>query len=53
MFSLDLILFNLIYNKCLALGLIFGYGAFEGAVIYVGIIMAGITSVNNAKKVQK
>lgn len=53
MFNLDLILFNLIYRKCLLLGLTFGYGALEGAVIYAAIIMAGVTSLSNAKKVKK
>ena len=42
MFNLDIQLFNFIYSSCKSLGNTFGYGAFEGLVMYTGIIMLGI-----------
>jgi integral membrane sensor domain MASE1 len=55
MFNLDLRLFNIIYTHCKVLGSAFGFGAFEGAVIYCSIILLAIIKVkeSKAKKVKK
>ncbi|WP_205448236.1 hypothetical protein [Clostridium botulinum] len=45
MFDLDIRLFSCIYTNCKALGNVFGFGAFEGFVIYSGIILIVITEV--------
>ena len=42
MFDLDIAIFEFIYNSCMRLGRAFGYGAFEGFIIYF-IIVAGST----------
>ena len=42
MFDLDIQLFNFIYSSCKSLGNTFGYGAFEGLVMYAGLITLGI-----------
>lgn len=49
MFSLDFRLFNVIYEHCYKLGSSFGYGAFEGLVLYASVIMLGITTITNKK----
>lgn len=38
MFNLDLEIIRFLYLKCKSAGEIFGFGAFEGAVIYAGMI---------------
>lgn len=42
MFNLDIQLLNFIYSSCKSLGNTFGYGAFEGLVMYAGLITLGI-----------
>lgn len=49
MFNLDFIIFSLIYKQCLKLGLAFGYGAFEGFILYAGVIVGGILTVTKDK----
>ncbi|WP_238899388.1 hypothetical protein [Clostridium sp. YIM B02500] len=55
MFNLDLQLFNFIYSNCKHLGGAFGYGAFEGFVLYGSVIALAIVKVTdiNYKKVHK
>lgn len=55
MFNLDLQLFNFIYSNCKHLGGAFGYGAFEGFVLYGSVIALAIVKVTdiNSKKVNK
>lgn len=50
MFDLDLRVFTFCYNQCRNLGKSFGFGAFEGMVLYVGIILLPITSAMDKKK---
>lgn len=38
MFDLDLGIIRFLYLKCKIAGAALGYGAFEGAVIYIGVI---------------
>lgn len=45
-------LFYFIYNYCRTAGRIFGFGAFEGFVLYAGIIVWGISEAAK-KKVKK
>ncbi|WP_204226510.1 hypothetical protein [Clostridium botulinum] len=49
MFDLDIRLFNCIYTNCKALGSAFGFGAFEGFVLYGGTILMVITEVMSKK----
>lgn len=35
MFKLDIAIFNWVYNQCLSLGSIFGFGALEGFLMYL------------------
>ena len=42
MFDLDLQVFNYLYNTCKILGKTFGYGAFEGFIMYLGIIVLAV-----------
>ncbi len=49
MFDLDIRLFNCIYTNCKALGSAFGFGAFEGCILYTGTILMVITTVLNKK----
>ncbi|MDS0525443.1 hypothetical protein NNC19_07115 [Clostridium sp. SHJSY1] len=49
MFKYDLVVINWIYNNCKMLGNVFGYGAFEGFIIYTGIIIVAVTSVINKR----
>lgn len=47
-------MFDIIYNACKTLGSIFGFGAFEGFIIYAGIVSYGVlraTEGNKAKKI--
>lgn len=55
MFNLDLQIFNFIYSNCKHLGGAFGYGAFEGFVLYGSITALAIVKVRdiNSKKVHK
>lgn len=56
MFNLDLQFFNFIYSNCKHLGGAFGYGTFEGLVLYSSVIALAIvkvTDINNSKKVHK
>lgn len=49
MFDLDLRLFYFIYNQCRSLGSAFGFGAFEGFIMYLSIIMLAVSEVMNKK----
>lgn len=49
MFNLDLQLFNFIYSNCKHLGGAFGYGAFEGFVLYGSVIALAIVKVTDSK----
>ncbi|GEP65185.1 hypothetical protein CBE01nite_29530 [Clostridium beijerinckii] len=53
MFDLDLKVFYFFYSHCKVLGSIFGFGAFEGAIMYISVIALAIVKVNEAKKVKK
>lgn len=53
MFVLDNLIVGWAYAKCLALGTTFYLGAFEGFVIYLGIIVAVVFKAMEKKKVKK
>ena len=53
MFNLDFRLFNAIYEHCYRLGSSFGYGAFEGLVLYASVISLAVITVASNKKVEK
>lgn len=40
---------DIIYNSCKTLGSIFGFGAFEGFIIYSGIIVYGCFKASSQK----
>lgn len=42
-------LFYLLFNQCRIVGRLFGFGAFEGLVLYAGIIVLGITEASKQK----
>ncbi|NOW07880.1 hypothetical protein [Clostridium beijerinckii] len=48
MFNLDLQIFNFIYSNCKHLGGAFGYGAFEGFVLYGSVIALAIVKVTDS-----
>lgn len=50
---LDSIIYNFIYRHCYALGKVFGYGALEGFIMYLGIIVLGVVEGTNLKKHDK
>lgn len=41
-FYLDIEIAKVAYNSCQRLGQVFGYGAFEGMVMYMSVITLGI-----------
>lgn len=45
-------MFELIYNACKMTGWAFGFGATEGAIIYLGIITCGYLMVTGKKNGQ-
>lgn len=49
MFDLDIRLFSCVYTNCKELGNAFGFGAFEGFVLYAGTILMVITTALNKK----
>ncbi len=49
MFDLDIRLFNYIYSNCKVLGNAFGFGAFEGFVLYSSTILMVITTTLSKK----
>lgn len=49
MFDLDIRLFNYIYTNCKSLGQAFGFGAFEGFVLYSSTILMAITTAISKK----
>ena len=51
MFKLDILILNWIYNQCLILGKIFGFGALEGFLMY--LILFSQAFVIDRKKVSK
>ena len=53
MFDLDIRVFNSIYYQCNQLGSLFGFGAFEGLVMYGSLILLAVIKVSEAKKVKK
>jgi hypothetical protein len=55
LFGTDISVFNMIYRQCKIAGSAFGYGAFEGFVMYTGIITAATLKVinSNTKRVVK
>lgn len=54
MFSLDMRVFNYIYSNCRQIGNVFGYGAFEGFIMYSSLISIGLLKIlETAKKLKK
>ena len=54
MFDLDLALYAFLYRSCAKLGDVFGFGAWEGFIIYAGIItLAVLKGIEISKKVKK
>lgn len=51
MFKLDIAVFNWVYNQCLTLGSIFGFGALEGLLMYLTLLSPII--IADRKKVIK
>ena len=51
MFKLDIAVFDWVYNQCLMLGNIFGFGALEGLLMYLTLLSPII--IANRKKVTK
>lgn len=49
LFRTDISIFNLIYQQCKTLGDAFFMGAFEGFVIYSGLIILAIVKVGEKK----
>ncbi|HBJ1647836.1 TPA: hypothetical protein LA462_002351 [Clostridium botulinum] len=49
MFNLDLRVFEFIYSKCTSLGNTIGFGAFEGFILYTGLILLIIIKVTTKK----
>lgn len=41
---------SFLYEHCYTLGRAFGFGAFEGLILYISVIALGVTTVTNAKK---
>lgn len=50
MFNLDIILFDFLYKHCRSLGNAFGYGSFEGLVLYSTVVLLGITATLDKRK---
>ncbi|HII4449370.1 TPA: hypothetical protein ACY4RW_001269 [Clostridium perfringens] len=46
-------MFDIIYNSCKTLGVAFGFGAFEGAIIYAGIVAYSILRATGSNKDKK
>lgn len=46
-------MFDFLYHHCYRLGSAFGFGAFEGFVLYLGTIALAITTVMDSKKAKK
>lgn len=47
-------MFDIIYNSCKILGTVFGFGAFEGFIIYAGVVtyvFLRVTGSNKDKKI--
>lgn len=53
MFKLDNLIFHFVYDNCKTLGATFGLGAFEGFVMYFGIVVLSFTSALNIKSDKK
>lgn len=53
MFNLDVRVFNYVYNNCRQMGSVFGFGAFEGFIMYSSLVSLGIIRFLDAKKVKK
>lgn len=48
-------MFDIIYSACKFTGWAFGFGAFEGAIIYLGIVACGylmVTGKNNGQSIK-
>lgn len=52
MFKLDILVFNWLYNNCLTLGEIFGFGALEGFLMYL-LLLSPIAIMDRKKAGQK
>ncbi|WP_164472557.1 hypothetical protein [Clostridium perfringens] len=46
-------MFDIIYNSCKTLGSVFGFGAFDGAIIYSCIVAYGIFRATGSNKDKK
>lgn len=46
-------MFGIIYNSCKTLGSVLGFGAFEGFIIYVGVVTYGFLRVTGSNKDKK
>lgn len=46
-------MFDIIYNSCKTLGSVFGFGAFEGFIIYAGVVTYGFLRVTGSNKENK
>lgn len=53
MFNLDIRAFNYIYSSCHQIGNIFGYGTFEGFIMYGSLISLGILKFLETPKKEK
>lgn len=53
MFELDKQIISFIYYHCKTLGGAFGYGALEGFIMYLGIIVLGVVEGIKIKKHDK
>lgn len=52
--GLDVIVLSFIYKQCLILGSAFGFGAFEGGVIYASLLtLLGFKVAENKKEVKR
>lgn len=50
MFGLDTLILNFFFSQFKMLGTMFGFGAFEGFILYLGVMMAGISSITGKEK---
>ena len=52
MLNLDVVTFGYIYNNCRQIGGIFGFGAFEGFIIYSSLFSLGIVRFLDFKNIR-
>lgn len=53
MLNSDIRVFNYVYNNCRQMGNIFGFGAFEGFIMYGSLLSLGLVRFFETKKVKK